>query len=176
MWLIKFAAWRFCLEIFFKYLLTYQSLKHKRKLGVILYLIKQWCYDVDLFALKSEKKTGTLAINIYLIQFKHIELIWILKHILPPKKILPSNSCFFLNTSLFVCSLFLFLEYYFLCIVSWNFANMLPLLLNFFYINWPYRNYVKSWRVTYINMFAVTNIRDRDTVRIKWHTVCFWFS
>ena len=130
--LLTFAASRFCLEIFFGYLLTYQSLKHKRKLGFILYLIKQWCYDADLFALKSEKKNWNSG-NKYIfntVQTYRIDLNTQAHS--STKKIVPSNSCFFLNTSLFVCSLFLFLEYYFLCIVSLNFANMLPLLIIFF--------------------------------------------
>ena len=39
-------------EKYFWYLLIKQSLKPKRKFGVILHHIEQWCNEVDLFALK----------------------------------------------------------------------------------------------------------------------------
>ena len=44
----------FLYQVFFRYLLKWQSLKPKRKFGVSVHLIEQWCNEVHLFALKSD--------------------------------------------------------------------------------------------------------------------------
>ena len=48
---LKFTVLKFCLEVFFRYLL---KLKFKKKIGFSVHFIEQWHFEVGLFALKSD--------------------------------------------------------------------------------------------------------------------------
>ena len=56
------------LNCIIRYLLTLQSLIPNRKLGASVHLIEQWCYDIDLFAPKSDFCVICLIL-IYILQY-----------------------------------------------------------------------------------------------------------
>ena len=101
--------------------------------------------------LKRIRKTASLEIKMYWIQFQLINLIktedfdhFLLKF-LPPQKVVPIKSFFFLNMSfVFRCMLFCLH-----CIIQVCFYAATE--IDIFDINWSARNSLKRWRVTYLD-------------------------
>ena len=77
-------SWNYSIKVLLnciiRYLLTLQSLIPNRKLGASVHLIEQWCYDVDLFAPKSDFCVICLIL-IYILQYYMMTLNVILLYI-----------------------------------------------------------------------------------------------